>query len=957
MPTMLNRILHIAVLILALAASAAAQNPYLQGSLSGGTGVPGTKTRSALNTMERAAGSLAGVTILTDTFGNQRLALYVHIEDTCINYTPAATGNTNNLSAFVEKCSTDSVWYIDFEGKSQFIGSPASCDQDWLQISDNTCPDNINDSIYHQKYAAIGARLVWPTAELLVSDSTGVLVTVLSGNRNARLGFWDNVNQFGSTIDQSGAQTLWYIEPTGEMRWATAGSGTVQAPGAPFVNQFAINPADSPLPTVQAHLYPRTRTDTASIYNFLYTDNLGKFRSQSIDTLIQIVADTIAADSLLQSNWYTSNGVTTDLGRVAFVKRTAWWRTLDSLGFYRFTNRPDNFNGSQFTIFQDSITLDSDTIIWKSSWNPTLQFHELQANATYFFADSLKAVGIGQFSSFPSQAFDGTEKGFYYSPSSNQVYVMNGNGSIGSFSYLYVNYDALEIYAQSDISSNEFVQVNYLPTSDESRINYTVVSNNSPYGYMRMALVEGDPALRENLFGVLFEQKDTNFSTSLYFGSAENGPGVYYDGRRAFGIRTYPDGQDPFDWIQTYLPNDTTENAASFYNRAYYWKNDHPTGAAGDTLFHFWAATGPGGEAGRDPGFMTLSQILDGLTASNGLTRTVNDIELGGALEKNTSITSANASWRLNITGISTSTQGAQLYASTTGTNGYAVHGEVTNTGRGVYGEAAGAGTTYGVYGEASGTAGSGVVGLATANDLNGVEGSMTGNNGYAGLFQHLGSNGYALYAANQDGWGMAAEGTIVGGQFVLNFNANDIRPVVELYRDRVSGAGAAGLGGALDYYIRNASSSDVLANRITSEWTTATGGAEVSQLTISGINGGSLSELVWLDGDGKLGIGLDPTTDKLEVAGNVSLTTAGNKLKIATGANASVGTSAAMTAGSITISTTAVTANSQIFLTHATLGGTQGILSVGTITAGTSFVINSSNAADTGTVNWLIIN
>jgi UDP-N-acetylglucosamine enolpyruvyl transferase len=76
-----------------------------------------------------------------------------------------------------------------------------------------------------------------------------------------------------------------------------------------------------------------------------------------------------------------------------------------------------------------------------------------------------------------------------------------------------------------------------------------------------------------------------------------------------------------------------------------------------------------------------------------------------------------------------------------------------------------------------------------------------------------------------------------------------------------------------------------------------------------------------------------------------------------ADGSNKSVGVSSAMTAGTITISNTRVTASSRIFLTHATLGGTQGILSVGTITAGTSFVINSSSNTDTGTVNWLIIN
>lgn len=97
--------------------------------------------------------------------------------------------------------------------------------------------------------------------------------------------------------------------------------------------------------------------------------------------------------------------------------------------------------------------------------------------------------------------------------------------------------------------------------------------------------------------------------------------------------------------------------------------------------------------------------------------------------------------------------------------------------------------------------------------------------------------------------------------------------------------------------------------------------------------------------------------TDKVEITGNLALLTAGNKIKIATGSNASAGQSGAMTAGSITINTTAVTSNSLIFLTHASVGGTQGTLSVGTITAGTSFVINSSSALDTSTVNYWIIN
>lgn len=93
---------------------------------------------------------------------------------------------------------------------------------------------------------------------------------------------------------------------------------------------------------------------------------------------------------------------------------------------------------------------------------------------------------------------------------------------------------------------------------------------------------------------------------------------------------------------------------------------------------------------------------------------------------------------------------------------------------------------------------------------------------------------------------------------------------------------------------------------------------------------------------------------------GNLVLGTAGNKLSIATGANASCGTSAALsgTPGTITISTTAVTASSLIFLSRNTPGGTLGNLSapVGSIVAGTSFVINS-DANETSTVNWWIVN
>ncbi len=64
-----------------------------------------------------------------------------------------------------------------------------------------------------------------------------------------------------------------------------------------------------------------------------------------------------------------------------------------------------------------------------------------------------------------------------------------------------------------------------------------------------------------------------------------------------------------------------------------------------------------------------------------------------------------------------------------------------------------------------------------------------------------------------------------------------------------------------------------------------------------------------------------------------------------------------ALSGGTITVSTTSITATSIVILTRQVTGGTEGLLRVGAIVAGTSFVIDSANGADTSTVGWLIIN
>lgn len=81
-----------------------------------------------------------------------------------------------------------------------------------------------------------------------------------------------------------------------------------------------------------------------------------------------------------------------------------------------------------------------------------------------------------------------------------------------------------------------------------------------------------------------------------------------------------------------------------------------------------------------------------------------------------------------------------------------------------------------------------------------------------------------------------------------------------------------------------------------------------------------------------------------------------GSVFSILSGANgrAGVGT---LTAGTATIATNAVTGSCLIFLTDTSGTVTNvGSLTVSAKTAGTSFTVTSTNAADTSTFSWLIV-
>jgi len=80
-----------------------------------------------------------------------------------------------------------------------------------------------------------------------------------------------------------------------------------------------------------------------------------------------------------------------------------------------------------------------------------------------------------------------------------------------------------------------------------------------------------------------------------------------------------------------------------------------------------------------------------------------------------------------------------------------------------------------------------------------------------------------------------------------------------------------------------------------------------------------------------------------------------GKKLKFVEGVNSSFGVST-LSAGTVTVTTTAVNTNSRVFLTEQPGGSAFGFLRISTITNGVSFVITSSNAGADGNVAWIII-
>lgn len=95
-------------------------------------------------------------------------------------------------------------------------------------------------------------------------------------------------------------------------------------------------------------------------------------------------------------------------------------------------------------------------------------------------------------------------------------------------------------------------------------------------------------------------------------------------------------------------------------------------------------------------------------------------------------------------------------------------------------------------------------------------------------------------------------------------------------------------------------------------------------------------------------------TTDTMTISGNFEMG-AGKTIRIPSGANRRAG-NATLVGGTIAVANTTVTADTIVMLTRKSSGGTIGTAITYTLSAGTSFTINSDNPLDTSIFSYLLV-
>lgn len=222
-----------------------------------------------------------------------------------------------------------------------------------------------------------------------------------------------------------------------------------------------------------------------------------------------------------------------------------------------------------------------------------------------------------------------------------------------------------------------------------------------------------------------------------------------------------------------------------------------------------------------------------------------------------------------------------------------------------------------------------------TATNLTGTASGLTAGNvtTNANLTGPITSVGNATSIASQTG---------TGTKFVVDTSPTVITP--NITGDTYLTSTATTSPGRLLLKNSNADTSLLL-------WSGYTAGANQPALIYTSIlrwgtaTAGSISASGWVE------------NGRIDTNGSLNLVRVGAGVLVKEGTNATMGV-ATLVAGTVTVNTTKVTANSRIQLTTQTLGTILRPAAVGVTarTAGTSFTITSGDVTDTSTVAWVIV-
>lgn len=209
-------------------------------------------------------------------------------------------------------------------------------------------------------------------------------------------------------------------------------------------------------------------------------------------------------------------------------------------------------------------------------------------------------------------------------------------------------------------------------------------------------------------------------------------------------------------------------------------------------------------------------------------------------------------------------------------------------------------------------------------------------------------TRGFAIQTAGVNRWIItASSSTESGSNAGSNFNLLAYDDSGTLIDIPVSMSRVAGSTLTLSRPV-SATSTLAVTGNVTMPSTDIGGGYGSTGVTVSSAGNIQANGTLTVDGAQTL-------TGDTTHGGEIIANTVGKGLKVKEGTNAKMGL-ATLAAGTVTVSTTAVTANSRIFLTPQAGGGTPGWVRVSARSAGTSFTITSSSGTDTSTVAWIII-